>query len=116
VPLSAPRPCSQPGCRALVRGGPRCPEHARKREQERGTATQRGYDSRWRKARLAYLKRHPLCVLCEKEGRVTAAEVVDHIRPHRGDSTLFWAVSNWQPLCKPHHDRKTATEDGGFGR
>nr|WP_292832122.1 HNH endonuclease signature motif containing protein [Mesorhizobium sp.] len=29
---------------------------------------------------------------------------------------LFWDRSNWQPLCKPCHDRKTATSDGGFGR
>jgi len=41
--------------------------------------------------------------------------VVDHIVPHRGDRALFWDTSNWQPLCKPHHDAKTAREDGGFG-
>jgi 5-methylcytosine-specific restriction protein A len=28
---------------------------------------------------------------------------------------LFWNETNWQPLCKECHDRKTATEDGGFG-
>lgn len=116
MPLSAPRPCTQPGCRALVRGAPRCVEHQRKKEQERGTSTQRGYDSKWRKARLAYLRRHPLCVLCAEEKRVTPAAVVDHVRPHRGDKVLFWDSKNWQPLCKPHHDKKTATEDGGFGR
>jgi 5-methylcytosine-specific restriction protein A len=48
---------------------------------------------------------------------VKAATVVDHIIPHQGDMTLFWdADSNWQSLCKTCHDRKTATEDGGFGR
>lgn len=44
------------------------------------------------------------------------ANVVDHIKPHRGDKVLFWDSANWQPLCKECHDRKTATEDGGFGR
>jgi 5-methylcytosine-specific restriction protein A len=29
---------------------------------------------------------------------------------------LFWDSKNWQSLCKHHHDVKTATEDGGFGR
>lgn len=44
------------------------------------------------------------------------ASIVDHIIPHKGDKQLFWDRDNWQPLCKKHHDRKTATEDGGFGR
>jgi len=47
---------------------------------------------------------------------MTAAGVVDHIVPHKGDADLFWQRTNWQPLCKPCHDRKTATEDGGWGR
>lgn len=40
------------------------------------------------------------------------ATVVDHIIPHRGDlsSAAFWDETNWQPLCKRHHDRKTARE------
>ena len=37
--------------------------------------------------------------------------VVDHIVPHRGDQKLFWDKSNWQPLCKACHDRKTWRED-----
>jgi 5-methylcytosine-specific restriction protein A len=114
MPLSAPHPCGAPGCPALVRGRARCAEHERKRERERGTSTERGYDARWRRARLAYLRQHPLCVLCAP--RVVPATVVDHRQPHRGDERLFWAEDNWQPLCKSCHDRKTATEDGGFGR
>lgn len=43
------------------------------------------------------------------------ASVVDHVIPHRGDKALFWDSDNWQPLCKPCHDRKTAAQDGGFG-
>lgn len=48
------------------------------------------------------------------EGQLTEAKVVDHIKPHRGDKELFWDSTNWQSLCKRHHDIKTATEDGGF--
>ena len=70
----------------------------------------------WQKARATFLARSPLCVECDKDGLVRAATIVDHIIPHKGDQNLFWDTSNWQPLCKPHHDRKTATEDGGFGR
>jgi 5-methylcytosine-specific restriction enzyme A len=112
MPLSAPRPCTQPGCRALVRGASRCPEHARKKEQERGTAAQRGYGSKWRTARLAYLKQHPLCVLCLP--RPVPASVVDHEKDHKGDQRLFWDVSNWRALCAPCHNRRT--DAGDFGR
>ncbi len=42
--------------------------------------------------------------MCAKAGRVTAATVVDHIKPHRGDQKLFWDTANWQALCKPCHD------------
>jgi 5-methylcytosine-specific restriction protein A len=58
----------------------------------------------WRVARARYLKANPLCVMCTRVGKTTAATVVDHIRAHKGDMTLFWARSNWQALCKPHHD------------
>lgn len=72
------------------------------------------YDRRWRKARLAFLQNHPLCRMCGEEGRITVAGVVDHKIPHRGDLALFWDQSNWQPLCKPHHDRhKQSLERGG---
>ena len=85
-------------------------EQNRDYDQRRGNARDRGYTSRWDKARLTWLNRHPLCVMCEREGRVTAAKVVDHIIPHRGpdglsDPVLFWDTANWQSLCKPHHDR-----------
>ena len=41
--------------------------------------------------------------------------MVDHIEPHKRDQRLFWDTSNWQSMCKPCHDSKTATRDGGFG-
>lgn len=68
--------------------------------------------SRWRRLRVAFLERNPLCVYCEREGRITLANVVDHVIPHRGDSRLFWDSSNWQPLCKPCHDSTKAIEEG----
>ena len=54
--------------------------------------------------------------MCEQMNRIEPATVVDHITPHKGDMVKFWDESNHQGLCKRHHDTKTATEDGGFGR
>lgn len=110
--------CNHPGCSELVTSG-YCDRHKKEKrnyDKQRGTASQRGYDSRWRRERLAFLKQNPLCVHCEQEGTVKAAKEVDHIVPHKGDMVLFWDKNNWQSLCKRHHSVKTAKEDGGFGR
>lgn len=79
------------------------------------TSTQRGYGYKWQKARERFLRANPLCVYCQREGRLTAATVVDHVKPHKGDRVLFWDESNWQPLCKPCHDSVKAREEGGRG-
>ena len=79
------------------------------------SAAARGYGPRWKKARRFYLTTHPLCVICSNKGIVRVGNVVDHKIPHKGNMTLFWDQSNWQTLCTPHHNIKTATEDGGFG-
>lgn len=84
------------------------------------TTAQRGYGGRWQKARATFLSRpeNVLCRMCEKEGRLTPATVVDHITPHQGDQALFWDTSNWQPLCKAHHDsdKQRADRAGGRGK
>jgi 5-methylcytosine-specific restriction enzyme A len=58
-------------------------------DRQRPSAARRGYGPRWRRARAAYLARHPLCVPCEAAGRLVAATIVDHIVPHRGDAVLL---------------------------
>jgi 5-methylcytosine-specific restriction endonuclease McrA len=84
---------------------------------DKRSSAERGYGSRWQKARASFLKSHPLCVMCGDEGRVAAANVVDHIKPHAGDQALFWAKTNWQPLCKSHHDSdKQMLEKSGESR
>lgn len=83
--------------------------------KSRGSSHARGYDSRWKKARLIFLAENPLCVSCISKGRSTPATDVDHIEPHGGDMTRFWDMNNWQALCKRCHSAKTAREDGAFG-
>jgi 5-methylcytosine-specific restriction protein A len=61
------------------------------------------------------LAEHPFCVQCKKQAEQTLATDVDHIIPHHGNARLFWDVTNYQALCKPHHSAKTATEGGFVG-
>lgn len=76
---------------------------------------QRGYSTAWDKARAGFLRLHPQCALCAREGLIVAATVVDHITPHRGDQRLFWDQSNWQSLCTNHHSSdKQQVERRGF--
>ena len=67
--------------------------------------------NRWKKFSRTYRARHPVCTICGSR----ASDVVDHIQPHNGNPKLFWDKKNLQALCKRCHDRKTATQDGGFG-
>jgi 5-methylcytosine-specific restriction endonuclease McrA len=75
------------------------------------------YNRQWRKARAAYLQAHPLCVMCSARGKLTAATVVDHITPHRGDRRLFWDTNNIQSLCAScHNSAKQQIETNGYAR
>jgi 5-methylcytosine-specific restriction protein A len=76
-------------------------------EDARPSAAKRGYDSKWRVIRAAFLKAHPVC-----ECGAPATEA-DHRRPLRDGGTHAWA--NLRPMCKPCHSRKTTARDGGFG-
>ena len=110
MPMKPKKPCKHPGCPKLT-AGDYCEEHKKQHFNDRLSAKDRGYDSRWRKARLRFLKENIFCVRCKNEGKLVRATVVDHIIPHRGNKELFWDESNWQALCKRCHDMKTMTRD-----
>ena len=110
------RPCKHASCITLTSDS-YCDIHKDKnKEKKRKSAAGRGYGHKWRKVSKQYLLRHPFCVECRKQGMYEAATEVDHIVPHKGNMNLFWDKTNWQGLCKSCHARKTACEDGGFGR
>ena len=73
-------------------------------DRERGTAAERGYDARWVRESKAFLAANPLCIYCALSDIVTAASLVDHLYPHRGNRELFWLKRLWVPSCKPCHD------------
>jgi len=119
------RYCLAPNCGVKVPKG-YCHEHARRKEQQRGSSNARGYDWNWCKPggkRERFLAQFPLCGMrpdglapvmsqCQADGIRTPATVVDHVVPHRGDPRLFDDVGNWQALCISCHARKSQTERG----
>jgi 5-methylcytosine-specific restriction endonuclease McrA len=78
----------------------------------------RWYDTtRWRKASRRFLDANPLCVLCARIGRDTAATVVDHIELHRNDYEKFWSEDNWQGVCASCHSAaKRMQETHGYSQ
>jgi 5-methylcytosine-specific restriction protein A len=113
------RPCRRAGCRRLHhnRSG-FCDRHekeyneqarlaARRTDDRRGSAQERGYDVTWRRLRLMQLRKEPLCRMCKADGRITPAVMVDHIIPIEGrDDPRRLDEDNLQSLCRTCHDVK----------
>lgn len=109
MPMKAMRPCSIPGCPALVSSG-RCAQHQLAApKDERPSAAARGYGTDWRKLRVVILRRDPVCRLCKQ----SPSRHVDHIISREGGGSD--RPSNLQGTCARCHSRKTAAHDGGFG-
>lgn len=66
----------------------------------------RGHANQRRRERL--LSAHPLCVYCDREGRVTLADEIDHRVPLWMGGTEDDA--NLDPLCRPCHAEKSRRE------
>ncbi len=102
-------------CNRIVAHGALCAcqiaqtrQRNRRHDRTRPTASQRGYTSKWRTARDAFLAINDRCAW---PGCGKPAEVVDHIQAHRGDPKLFWSRSNWQPLCTSCHNSKKQKQE-----
>jgi len=72
--------------------------------------------TRWRKLRAVKLSESPLCIICDKEGVITLANVVDHIsNVSSGDSPaqmeqMMWDYNNLQSVCDSCHNKKSGKE------
>ena len=72
-----PRPCLS--CRAPTRNGSRCPTCASQRERRRGSATQRGYDSKWSRKSQRLTKAIGCCQRCGIGHTEANPLTLDHI-------------------------------------
>ena len=118
MPRKAKRPCAYPGCPNLTEEQ-YCEEHKAQvnREYERfgrDPATKRMYKGAWPKIRERYVKQHPFCEACYKEGRLTPVEHVHHIVPLSKGGTHD--EDNLMSLCKSCHSRIHSQMGDRWGR
>lgn len=117
IPKKPKRPCSYPGCKELTEGR-YCEEHQTKSEQhynkyQRDPETRKRYGRSWKRIRDRYIKLHLLCEECEKQGILTPAQEVHHIKPlsKGGDHDIY----NLMALCNSCHSKITAKDGGRWG-
>ena len=121
MPWAAKVPCKG-GCgRAVASGYCEACRAQGKGKDQRASAAKRLYGARWRRRSRAWLREpgHQLCVGYPEGAhgeRAVAAQVPDHVVPHKGDPRLFWDESNWQPLCIACNSRKAVAEEGAGWR
>ena len=116
MPYKPKHPCAYPGCPELVPAGEKyCEKHrkqAQKRyDKQRGTAAQRGYNSRWQRIRKIKLNADPLCAECLRNGRTTVATQVHH----KDGNVRNNSPDNLESLCIECHGRITAKEGKHWG-
>lgn len=117
MPRKPKRPCSYPGCPELV-DGRYCEKHNQEvnrhyNRHQRDPETSKRYGRRWRKIRKTYITAHPLCEECKRQGKITPAEEVHHIKPLSDGGTHDY--ENLMSLCKSCHSKITAKEGGRWG-
>jgi len=114
MPRSAPRLCGVPGCGHYATHHGYCINHerthARKPWAKRDDAPKRLSGRHGVNRRVRWLTEHPLCLHCEREGRVGAGVIVDHVIPlSKGGAD---DDTNLQSLCREHDRIKTAIDLG----
>ncbi len=107
MPRKPKRPCSYPGCPELVKGR-FCKKHEREEARryekyQRDPETRRRYGRAWKRIRDRYIKAHPLCEECKRNGKLTPSEEVHHIIPLSEGGTN--KEQNLMALCKSCHSR-----------
>ncbi len=109
MPQAASRPCTHPGCGALVSDGSgRCARHRRPAWSKPAGATKRVTGRKLQRKRSELFARSPLCSMCSERGRVTLATVRDHKTPLAEGGADD--DSNVQGLCDACHEEKTLAE------
>ena len=107
MPYKPKRGCAYPGCPNLT-DGYYCEEHKKLvddqyEKYDRPADHHRKYGNNCKRIRDRYVREHPYCESCFKEGRIVPVEEVHHILPlSRGGTN---DRSNLMSLCQSCHTK-----------
>ncbi|MDR1364066.1 MAG: HNH endonuclease [Oscillospiraceae bacterium] len=110
MPYKPKLPCRFVGCHRLTNQG-YCEEHRktihnRYNKYQRDPNCNKRYGYVWKQIRKEFLKLHPLCEICKRNGKLTLTqEVHHHVALDSGGTHDF---SNLQALCKACHSKVSA--------
>jgi len=111
--------CSQYHCHQPAQAGASlCEQHApaKSTKEQRRLSNAEYKKAAWQRIRAAQLSKEPLCAACMHEGRVAAAEHVDHLFAWNQINAAAFKLNVFQSLCHTHHSIKTALEQKGTFR
>lgn len=105
MPRKPLRPCAQAGCPNLTNRY-YCEIHEKQNHRKynaykRDKEAEKKYNRSWKKLRELYIAQHPLCEMCQKEGKLTPVDEVHHIIPIKEGGSNTW--SNCMSLCHACH-------------
>ena len=116
LPNKPSKPCAHQGCPKLTRNR-YCEAHAKQEARHynkyaRDPGTSKRYSGAWKKIRAAFLAAKPLCEMCRRDGRLTPATLVHHIRPLKESHDN--SPENLMPLCSSCHSKLHAVQHDYF--
>jgi len=111
-PLKPLHHCSKQSCPRLTHDR-FCSKHTKqeneKYEKERGSASERGYNSTWARVRIMKLSNSPLCERCHVKRVIESANLVHH----RDRNPRNNEEDNLESLCDGCHDIEHKQERWG---
>ena len=116
MPYKAKKPCAYHGCRELT-ASRYCETHTKLEAKRynrygRDPDSNKRYGRTWKQIRAAFLSANPLCVMCDREGRLTPATLAHHEVKLTDGGTNDW--ENMMALCQECHSRLHAEQGDYF--
>ena len=111
--------CATYQCKAhSIKGSVFCIDHApaKKTSIDRQAFNAPYKTAAWSSIRQRQLSANPLCAACLIDGRITAANHVDHVFPWAAIGDHAFTRNLWQSLCAECHGVKSGLEKKGLFR
>jgi len=119
MPYKPRRACAFPGCGLLAGNDQYCSGHQKTVSShynrfQRDPESRKRYGYAWKRIRDRYIRAHPLCEECRRQGRLNPAEEVHHILAlSKGGGN---EPENLMALCKPCHSRISVQTGDRWGK